>query len=36
MITKLEKAMVNECDYDMKLYLNMAEEIAHKKIGMYS
>lgn len=28
--------MVNEVDYDMKGYLDMAEEIARKKLEMYS
>lgn len=36
MITKIEKAMVNETDYDMKGYLDMAEAIARKKLEMYS
>ena len=36
MITKIEKAMVNEAEYDMKGYLNMAEKIAKKKLEMYS
>lgn len=35
MITRLEKAMVNEVDYDMKNYLDMAESIAMKKLEMY-
>lgn len=28
--------MVNEANYDMKGYLDMAEEIARKKLEMYS
>ena len=28
--------MVNDADYDMKEYLNMAEAIARKKLEMYS
>jgi hypothetical protein len=36
LITKIEKAMVNETDYDMRGYVNMAEEIARKKIEMYT
>ena len=36
LITKIEKAMVNEADYDMKGYLQMAEVIAKKKLEMYS
>ena len=28
--------MVNEMDYDMTSYLNMAESIARKKLEMYS
>jgi hypothetical protein len=28
--------MVNETDYDMRGYVNMAEEIARKKIEMYT
>jgi hypothetical protein len=28
--------MVNEADYDMKGYLDMAEDIARKKLEMYS
>lgn len=28
--------MVNEIDYDMKGYLEMAEKIARKKLEMYS
>lgn len=36
LITKIEKAMVNENDYDMKGYLDRAERIARKKIEMYS
>lgn len=28
--------MVNETDYDMATYLNMAERIARKKLEMYS
>ncbi len=36
MITNIEKAMVNEADYDMRGYLDMAEKIAKKKLEMYS
>ena len=36
MITKIEKAMVNDVNYDMKGYLDMAEQIARKKLQMYS
>ncbi len=36
MITKIEKAMVNESNYDMHGYLDMAEGIAKKKLEMYS
>jgi hypothetical protein len=36
LITKIEKAMVNETNYDMKGYLDMAEVIARKKLEMYS
>ena len=36
LITQLEKAMVNEADYDMKGYLDSAEAIARKKLEMYS
>ena len=36
LITRIEKAMVNEMDYDMESYLNMAEAIAEKKLQMYS
>lgn len=36
LITRIEKAMVNETDYDMDRYLNTAESIARKKIEMYS
>jgi hypothetical protein len=36
LITKIEKAMVNETNYDMKGYLNTAEAIAKKKLEMYS
>jgi hypothetical protein len=36
LITKIEKAMVNEIDYDMKGYLDRAEKIAMKKLEMYS
>lgn len=32
----IEKQMVNENDYDMDNYLEVAEEIARKKIEMYS
>ena len=36
LITRIEKAMVNETDYDMRGYLDMAERIARKKLEMYS
>lgn len=36
LITRIEKAMVNEADYDMKGYIQMAEQIARKKIAMYA
>ena len=36
LITKIEKAMLNEANYDMKGYLDMAEAIARKKLDMYS
>lgn len=36
LITKIEKAMVNDSNYDMKGYLEMAERIAKKKLEMYS
>ena len=36
LITAIEKSMINEADYDMKGYLNMAEQIAKKKLEMYS
>ena len=36
LITKIEKAMVNDANYDMKGYLDMAEAIARKKLEMYS
>ncbi len=36
LITKIEKAMVNDANYDMKGYLDMAENIARKKLEMYS
>ncbi len=36
LITKIEKAMVNDANYDMKGYLDMAERIARKKLEMYS
>jgi hypothetical protein len=36
LITKIEKAMVNEANYDMHGYLDMAEQIARKKLEMYS
>ena len=35
LITQIEKAMVNEIDYDMKGYLERAELIAQKKLEMY-
>ena len=37
LITKIERAMVNnENDYDMGGYIEQAEQIARKKIQMYS
>lgn len=36
LITNVEKAMLNEANYDMKGYLDMAEAIARKKLDMYS
>ena len=36
LITRIEKAMVNEQDYDMEGYLDTAEIIAQKKLEMYS
>ena len=36
LITKIEKAMVNEDGYDMDGYLEVVEAIARKKIEMYS
>ena len=36
LITKIERQMVNEAQYDMKGYLSMAEVIARKKLQMYS
>ena len=36
LITKIERQMVNEAQYDMKGYLSMAEIIARKKLQMYS
>jgi hypothetical protein len=36
LITKIERQMVNEAQYDMKGYLMMAEVIARKKLEMYS
>ena len=36
LITKIERQMVNEAQYDMKGYLSMAEVIARKKLEMYS
>ena len=36
LITKIEKSMVNDANYDMKGYLDMAESIARKKLEMYS
>ena len=36
LITKIEKSMVNDANYDMKGYLDMAEAIARKKLEMYS
>jgi hypothetical protein len=35
-ITKLENAMMNDEQYDMGAYLESAEEIARKKLEMYS
>ena len=35
-ITKLENAMLNDEQYDMDKYLESAEEIARKKLAMYS
>ena len=35
-ITKLENAMLNDENYDMDSYLQSAEEIAQKKLKMYS
>ena len=35
-ITKLENAMMNDEHYDMGAYLEQAEEIARKKLAMYS
>lgn len=35
-ITKLENAMMNDENYDMGAYLESAEEIARKKLAMYS
>lgn len=35
-ITKLENAMMNDEQYDMAAYLESAEEIARKKLAMYS
>ena len=36
MITKLENAMMNDEAYDMGAYLASSEEIARKKLAMYS
>jgi hypothetical protein len=36
LITKIERQMVNEAQYDMRGYLAMAEDIAKKKLEMYS
>ena len=36
LITKIERQMVNETQYDMKGYLAQAEVIARKKLVMYS
>ena len=36
LITRIEKAMVNDSNYDMGGYLRMAEVIAKKKLEMYS
>lgn len=36
LITKIERQMVHEAQYDMKGYLDMAEVIAKKKLEMYS
>jgi len=35
-ITKLENAMMNDEHYDMAAYLESAEDIARKKLAMYS
>ena len=35
-ITKLENGMMNDEQYDMASYLESAEEIARKKLAMYS
>ena len=35
-ITKLENAMMNDEHYDMGAYLEQAEDIARKKLAMYS
>ena len=35
-ITKLENAMLNDENYDMDSYLQSAEDIARKKLSMYS
>ena len=35
-ITKLENAMLNVEQYDMEGYLNSAEDIARKKLEMYT
>lgn len=36
LITKIEKAMVNQDTYDMKGYIRNAEQIARKKLQMYA
>lgn len=36
LITKIEKAMVNEDNYDIDGYMDRAEEIARQKIEIYS
>ena len=36
LITRIEKAMVNDANYDMRGYLDMAERIARKKLEMYT
>ncbi len=36
LITRLQTAMTNETDYDMKEYLDQIEAVARKKMMMYS